>query len=268
MQSINGPDNGTVRIPAIEADKILLNGSEIIPGSNNIPGNLGTFNTISKDDKNAITIHTARDDENTHTDLSNDSGPKAIVDFNFIGKMGFYTVRPIVIDKSWIDTFVPTSSTGSGAGRFVLPLPDVDADDNYTLNPYGFSVLDRTATTTADGLKPPAVISSSNVVDNAANVYGVKEVDFRWIRYYKNGDVVKYKVYAKGKVIFFLNPKCCKCLNMQWVFDPSKDKVTGYIEPTDYTLEKEFVYVDGFSFSCLCKNKNEQLSYYGTSEYK
>ena len=45
VQSINGPDNGTVRIPAIEADKILLNGSEIIPGSNNIPSNLGVFNT-------------------------------------------------------------------------------------------------------------------------------------------------------------------------------------------------------------------------------
>ena len=163
-----------------------------------------------------------------------------------------------------MDTFVPTDSMSSGASRFVLPLPDVGIDDdNNSLNPYGFSVLDRSATTAADGLKPPAVMSKSDVVvDNAANVYGVKQVDFRWIRYYKNNtntDVVKYKVYAKGKVIFFLNPKCCKCLNMQWVFDPSKDKVTGYIEPTGFTLEKEFVYVYGFSFSCLFKNKNGQL---------
>ena len=65
---------------------------------------------------------------------------------------------------------------------------------------------------------------------NASSIYGIKEVDFRWIRYYKytdtNGTMEKYKVYAKGKAMFFLNPKCCKCLNLQWIFDPSKDKVT------------------------------------------
>ena len=97
-----------MRIPAIEADKILLNGSEILPGSNNIPSNLGVFNTSKgKDDKDAITIHTARDDGNTHTDVSTSTGPKAIVDFNYIGKMGFYTVRLIVVNKlGWIHLFL------------------------------------------------------------------------------------------------------------------------------------------------------------------
>ena len=123
VQSINGPDNGTVRIPAIDADKILLNGSEIIPGSNNIASNMGVFKTSpGKNDDKAIVIHTARDDGNVHTDLASTTGPKAIVDFNFIGHMAYYTVRPIVIvGKSTIDTYVPTDSKESGAGRFVLP---------------------------------------------------------------------------------------------------------------------------------------------------
>ena len=97
-------------------------------------------------------------------------------------------------------------------------------------------------------------------------------MDFRWVKYYEDGitngnTVEKYKVYAKGKVIFFLNPKCCKCLNMQWIFDPDKDKVKNYTEPSGFTLQQEFVYVDSFSFSCLFENKNEQLGYYSTDEY-
>ena len=147
----------------------------------------------------------------------------------------------------------------------------MNADDNCSLNPYGFSVLDRTATTTADGFKPPGIMSATgkDIVDNAANCYGVKQVEFRWIKYYVNPNTAekKYKVYAKGKVIFFLCAKCCKCLNMQWIFDPVNDKVAGYTEPSGFTLQEEIVYVDGFSFSCLYKNKNEQLCYYSISEY-
>ena len=139
----------------------------------------------------------------------------------------------------------------------------MNADDNYTLNPYGFSVLDRTATITEDGLKPPGIMSATgtDVVDNAANCYGVKEVEFRWLSIINiQIQVVNYLVYAKGKVIFFLNPKCCKCLNMQWKYDPSIIKT--YKPPKDFTETHEFVYVDGFSFSCLYKNGNEQLGYY------
>ena len=47
---------------------------------------------------------------------------------------------------------------------------------------------------------------------------------------------------------------------MQWTFDPTPKN--AYTPPTDFEEKYEFVYVDGFSFSCLYKNGNEQLGYY------
>ena len=147
-------------------------------------------------------------------------------------------------------------------------MPDARQKDDWKLNPYGFSVLDREVVNESTNEKTPGVYNAdhSKVLPNASNMCGVKEVDFRYVRcsvLNEGTDYEKrhYKVVAKGKVMFYLNAKCCRCLNMQWTYDPSTKK--DYTPPTtDYVEKNEFVYVDGFSFSCLYQNSNEQLGYY------
>ena len=96
--------------------------------------------------------------------------------------------------KEYIDKYLPTQSSEGGFGRFYLPLPDAKQKDNWKVNHYGFSVLDRVAGNDADNEKTPGVFNAdgSKVMPNASNMCGVKEVDFRYVKYFVNKEGKKH----------------------------------------------------------------------------
>ena len=81
--------------------------------------------------------------------------------------------------------YLQTQSSEGGFGRFYLPLPDAKQKDNWKVNPYGFSVLDRAAENDTGNERTSGILNAdaSKALPNATNMYGMKEVDFRYVKY-------------------------------------------------------------------------------------
>ena len=80
----------------------------------------------------------------------------------------------------------------------------------------------------------------------------VAETTFKWVKVLKDGNnKISYEVYYGGYMRYYLTSKCCKCLTMDWKFDPLGPTTTYWVKTADSTIFVKTDPNDGTNFKRL-----------------